>query len=248
VIPEVASPSEVEVAPSERVVVVAAVERELLPLRDLLRRAPRGDEVHLRVTGVGKVSSALETARAVRELRPSRVIQLGCAGSFPSRDVSVGDVVIATEEILGDEGVETPEGFLTLEELGLPSASRGATAVYNRVPTAAPSAALVEALRRRFPDDFKLVTGPLVTVSSASGTDDRARLLESRWQPVAESMEGAAAAVACWMEGLPFHEIRGVSNRAGKRDRASWDVDTACSNAARVTLALLELLRPPCKP
>ena len=220
------------------VLVLAAVERELEPFLQLLDPAWRS-RVQTRVTGVGKISSALETERALTEWQPDRVVQIGCAGAFPASGLEPGDVGLASEEVLADEGVETPEGFLELDVLELPAARRGDAALYNRVPVSLPAPSVLEELRRRTSASFRLATGRFITVSAGSGSEDRVRELESRWQPLLESMEGAAVALVCWERETPFHEIRGVSNRVGPRDRASWDVDTALRNAALTAMELL---------
>jgi futalosine hydrolase len=52
-------------------------------------------------------------------------------------------------------------------------------------------------------------------------------------------MEGFGAALACARLGLPFAEVRGVSNVAGVRDKAAWDVPSAIrasSSAVRAAL------------
>ncbi|MCZ6796066.1 MAG: futalosine hydrolase [Planctomycetota bacterium] len=224
---------------SSSILVLAAVERELQPLERLLDSTTIPG-VRTRLTGVGKVSSAVATERALEELRPARVLLVGCAGAFPSARLEIGDVVVASEEILADEGVETEDGFLTLRDLGLPAARRGERVVYNRIPLCAPSSALVARLQETCADGFRLATGPCATVSTGSATEVRVGELASRWDPLVESMEGAACALVCWTRGVPFQEVRGVSNPLGPRDRSTWDVDAACRNAARAAMALLE--------
>ena len=53
-------------------------------------------------------------------------------------------------------------------------------------------------------------------------------------------MEGVGAALACARLGLPFGEVRGVSNVAGVRDKAAWEIGRAIDAA---TSALLVALR-----
>ena len=42
-----------------------------------------------------------------------------------------------------------------------------------------------------------------------------------------ESMEGAALHFACLQAGLPFLQIRSVSNRVGVRDKSQWQLGPA---------------------
>lgn len=57
--------------------------------------------------------------------------------------------------------------------------------------------------------------------------------LETRYRTVPadiETMEGAAFFEACLAVGLPFAEIRAVSNAVGEEDRSRWDVPLALRN------------------
>lgn len=54
--------------------------------------------------------------------------------------------------------------------------------------------------------------------------------LDDRWRGEAadiESMEGAAFFEACLRRGVPFAEIRAVSNPVGESDRSRWDIPLA---------------------
>jgi purine-nucleoside phosphorylase len=66
---------------------------------------PRGWTVA--TTGIGAISSAVETARLVRELRPSRVLFVGTCGAYDDR-LAVGDLVAAASALA--TSVEEAEG------------------------------------------------------------------------------------------------------------------------------------------
>ena len=78
------------------------------------------------------------------------------------------------------------------------------------------------------------------TVSSCSATDARARELATRSRAAVETMEGAAVALACTAAGVPWVQLRCVSNRTGERSRAGWALDEAVSNVQRATGVLVE--------
>ena len=62
------------------VLVLAAAPIEIAALEELV--AERGSApLEIRVVGVGKVAAALGAERALAELSPSWVLQLGCAGA-----------------------------------------------------------------------------------------------------------------------------------------------------------------------
>jgi futalosine hydrolase len=169
-------------------------------------------------------------------------------------------VVVATEEIFADEGAQSPEGFLDLERLNLPLGRHCGQPLFNRLllrsssPRAPRKAGktpeddelerLVSLYEREltaeFGGRFAVHRGPMATVSTISGTAEAAREIYERWAPLAEAMEGAAAALCCIRVGCPFQEIRGISNFVGDRDRAKWDIPTAIENAAEVAAVSLE--------
>jgi futalosine hydrolase len=227
--------------PLPAVLIVAAVDAELRPVERLLAEAPRRFAPRLAVTGVGKASAAMETAIALREGSPACVLQVGCAGAFPGRGLSPGDVVIADAEVFSDEGVEGPQGFLDLAALGLLASSGPAGRIGNDVPVTRPRAETLEEVTAHARGRFAIRVGRLATVSTGSGTRRRAEEVAARREPLAESMEGAAAALAAWRHGVPFYEVRGISNLAGERDRAAWDIETACERAAEVAVRIIDL-------
>ena len=77
-----------------------------------------------------------------------------------------------------------------------------------------------------------------VTSSTACGTAAGAERLWRRWQPLVESMEGAAAAHICLLYGMPLVELRGISNLVGPRDRSSWQVEAAAERSGKAAVAV----------
>lgn len=77
------------------------------------------------------------------------------------------------------------------------------------------------------------------TSDAVSGDLETAALRHARFDLGVESMEGAAAAQTATLLGLPFAEVRGISNVAGQRDKVSWELPTAARAAAEVLLGAL---------
>jgi len=206
-----------------------------------------GVPVFLSATGVGKSGAAFTAGLLLAGRSFRALVNVGCAGAFPGAGLSPGEVVIADREIFSDEGTLAPEGFLDLEQLSLPAASidpegpaGAAGTIYNLVPIRLPlrlgpaeAAELSKAL------GFPLRVGPLSTASTCSGTGGRAREVAERWGPLAESMEGAALALAALRAGLPFLEVRGISNFTGDRDRGSWQIGLAVERASAAAARLI---------
>jgi futalosine hydrolase len=179
--------------------------------------------------GVGPAAAAAGTARllAVAEAsgRPYRaVLSAGVAGGFPGR-VPVGATVLGVHAVAPDLGAQSPDGFISLDELGLGTTTLPAdpaflTVLANRLPGA--------------------IQGDVVTVSMATGTSGTAAALARRHpNAVAEGMEGYGVACACAITQVPFAELRTISNLIGPRDRAAWRIGDALGalTTAAATLA-----------
>jgi futalosine hydrolase len=65
-------------------------------------------------------------------------------------------------------------------------------------------------------------------------------ILQGKYQADIESMEGAALHFVCLQEGIPFLQIRGISNFVGERNKAKWDLKSAIENSNRVALQILK--------
>jgi futalosine hydrolase len=179
-------------------------------------------------TGVGAVNAAYTLTRFL-EREPTRaVIVCGIAGAYPRAfsegDLGIGSVVCAESECYGDLGADSAGGFLDMQALGFPVIP-GSEPVYNVLPMQ-----IFPAPRRaRF-----------VTMNTCSGRDENARQLEARTGGSVESMEGAAVAHVATLFGIPAGEIRGISNRAGHRDRSTWRVKEAAVAAQKALLVWME--------
>ena len=197
---------------SVRVLVATAVPAE----RDAVARAFTGDGVTVLAAGVGPALAAASTATALTTaaLRASPyglVVSAGIAGGFQP-EAPVGSLVVADEITAADLGAETAEGFVPVTELGFGT-------VTHRPP---------EALVRDLAAAAGARTGAVLTVSTVTGTAERAAALRARHpRALAEAMEGFGVAEAAAAHGVPVLEIRAVSNPVGPRDRAAWRIGEA---------------------
>ncbi|WP_431922702.1 futalosine hydrolase [Micromonospora wenchangensis] len=187
--------------------------------------------VTVRAIGVGPAVAGATTARvlALAEAagRPYRaVVSAGIAGGFAGR-APVGATVLASRSVAADLGAESPTGFIPVDELGMPPELLGGG------PTIDVDPALLGALRAALP---RAVVGAVLTVSTVTGTAASTTALADRHpDAVAEAMEGYAVAVAAAQAGVPFAELRTVSNPVGPRDRDGWrmrEAFTALTEAA----------------
>jgi futalosine hydrolase len=164
------------------------------------------------VGGVGPAAAAAATAaelaRAEAVGRPyGLVVSAGISPAAP-----VGSVAVASAILAADLGAQTPEGFLAVAELG-----------FGRSQHLPPPE-----LSREVADALAAGYGPVLTVSTVTGSAERAAELTGRHLgAVAEAMEGYGVAEAASAAGLPVLEIRAVSNAVGPRDRAAWRIGEA---------------------
>ncbi|GIF51810.1 futalosine hydrolase [Asanoa ferruginea] len=189
-------------------------------------RAGLDDRLTVTAVGVGPAAAAAGTARllALAEAggRPyTGVVFLGIGGGFAGR-VEIGGIAIATRSIAADLGAESPDGFLPIDELGFGTARVDA------------DAGLVATLRAALPD---AALGTVLTVSTVTGTAASTTKLTARFpDAVAEGMEGYG--VGCAAAGLPFAEVRTISNVVGPRDRAAWRIPAALAALTKAAGAL----------
>ena len=179
--------------------------------------------------GVGKVAAAVALAGRIAAARPAVVLLFGVAGAYPLRHrpgaaLAVGDLCLVGADRFADEGVIAPDGFRDLMQLGLGEVGPFAA---DRERTAMAARAL----------GVPVVDG--ATVSTCSGTDAQSALLAARTGAAVETMEGAAAALVCARAGVPFVQLRAISNLTGDRTRGGWDLERAVAAVQRAVRALL---------
>ncbi|NUS57707.1 MAG: futalosine hydrolase, partial [Streptomycetaceae bacterium] len=89
----------------------------------------------------------------------------------------------------------------------------------------------------------QVVEGPVLTVSTVTGSAARAAELTARHPgAAAEAMEGFGVATAAAAAGLPVGELRTVSNAVGPRDRAAWRIPDALKALGTAMAAVLPVL------
>ena len=178
--------------------VCAATEMELEAFGALHREA--GQDSFL--TGVGIPVALAQTLLIAGRLRPSRILNIGIAGAYPSSGLAVGDIVVGTSEVYGDVGFELPEapGFRHIGESPW-------GAFYQQ-----PQPLTV------FPEFAGAATGRGCTVNACTGTEATGRLRERLFGAAFETMEGAAVAQGGIILEVPVCEVRAISNIAADRD------------------------------
>ena len=207
------------------ILLVSATPFEIRPLQEWLNAKFTAQEegifqkngltVRLLVTGIGLTATAWNLGRRLALHPPDLALNVGIAGAF-DRSLQLGDVVHVTSERFGDLGVEEADGrFTDLFELALleptdPPFVNGL--LYNP-----------DAAQYRF---LPPVRG--LTVNKVHGNQASIHAIQQKYPDAqVESMEGAAFFYACLQSGIPFLQIRSISNYVEPRNRAGWQLGLA---------------------
>lgn len=218
------------------ILIVSATELELAPFAAELRAHSR-HQVELLATGVGMVATAAWCSRALAERRYDLALNFGVCGVF-DRQVAPGTVLHVVKDQLAEIGAEDGEAFLTLGELKLQRTDPlrlDGDVVVNPAP----------------PDCSGLTSLPAavgITVNTVHGHERSiARVLErfgasTGGRPLVESMEGAAFMYTCLIHGVPFAQVRAVSNIVERRNRSAWKMEDAVRNLGAAAKRILDSL------
>lgn len=239
------------------IVIIAAVVQEIELLTKALEHSGRvrvggydyieGTIGNLRIIvcagGVGKVNAASTAAVMIDRYQPQLVINVGCAGAYLGSGLSIGNLVVASEEVLADEGVVVAQGWQDLRYMNIPAVEQGGLSCYNVLPLSRHASEKAMQLADYY--GVFLMRGRLATVSTCSGSLQYAAELSQRWNALAENMEGAAVAQICLRNGVNCLEIRGISNMVEERDLKKWDIARAVEGAQRFVLKYLEEMDRP---
>ena len=218
-----------------KIALVAATWHEIAPIQDYLAERlylKNHHQFSLWVTGVGLVNTTYNLTKKIALEKPDLVIQAGIAGSFQPLTHSPGNVVVVKEECLGDLGVqENNETWTDIFDLKLtdpnlfPFKSKRLVNPHNQ---------LLQKL------NLPLVTA--VSVNEITTNPKRIHQLIEQYTPAIESMEGAAFHYVCLNEGIPFIQIRSISNLIGERDKAQWQLHKAIEKLQNTLITLLNKL------
>lgn len=166
------------------------------------------------ITGIGSMSTAYWLTKTIEKHRPHLLIQAGVAGSF-SDNYPPGSLVLVKEEVTGDLGVEENNEFKDVFDMGLPQISGAYTgkSLINEQE---------ELLQR-----YNLPLVKAVTINEITTRAARIQQLQQKYQPVVESMEGAAFHYIALIEKIPYIQLRAVSNMVGERNKLKWKMKEA---------------------
>jgi futalosine hydrolase len=176
------------------------------------------------------LASAVSLTRMLIEDKPDLVIQAGIAGCFDQK-MPLGKLVVVADEMLADMGVEEDGKWKDIFDLKLEKSSYPP---FERRKLANP-----------WVDRFNLLKLPAVTgvtVNTITTGKEKIHQLVKKYDPVIESMEGAALHYACLQAGTPFLQVRALSNYIGERDKSNWLLKESITNLNQALVKLVDKL------
>ncbi len=156
-----------------------------------------GDGFKLAITGVGRTNTALTGSALLQKFNFDDILNVGFGGAFPGSELDIGDLVMGSRAIHGDLGIEDPDGFSGIEDIGYESAP----GVYN--------------IFQLSPLDLDIDMVDIASVSMVSANNERAVEVRDRFDADVETMETSAAAHLGNVYGMNVSALLVISNKAG---------------------------------
>jgi len=223
-----------------RILVVAATAAEVAPFASRLRHTSNrtsrmvrysgaDHELDILVSGVGMVATASWTARELARERYELAVNLGVCGSF-NRTLVPGMVVHVVSDCIAELGAEDGDDFLTVHDLRLLGENEFPFERGRLINASPPPMRALGTLR----------TATGITVNTVHGSGPSIQRVVDRFKPDVESMEGAGFMYAALIQGVPFAQIRAVSNVVERRNRSAWKLDLAIRELGEAAWRLLQ--------
>ena len=196
----------------------AATTKEISPFLHHYRNSDKQQDIDILITGIGLTATPYALAKQINIKRPGIIVQAGIAGCF-NKNLSLGSVVVVKQDTIADLGVVENKQLNTMFDLELiklnqPPFKKGW-------------------LMNPHKDLLQLTTCKAVkavSVNHITTSKQMTGFYETKFQPLIESMEGAALHYVCLMEKIPFLQIRGISNYTGERNKTKWNFKDSIAN------------------
>ena len=213
---------------------VAATAKEIAPFldhyRDTEKRWHIDINIDVLISGIGMTATAYHLTKHFSLKRPDIVIQAGIAGSFDTK-IPLSSVVAVKQDTIADESVIELRKLKTLFNLQLVPQNQFP---YKKGWLINPDRELIKRSK------LKAVRG--ISVNQITTSKKIIQFYKDEFDPVTESMEGAALHYVCLMEKIPFLQIRAISNYIGERNKKNWNMKDSIAKLNNELIRLLENL------
>ena len=212
--------------------VVAATSMEITPFLEQYR-AKRGlfanIEIDVLITGIGLTATTYSLTRQLNIKRPDIVIQAGVGGCFDNA-VPLGSVLAIRQEAVADQSVIELDTLKTMFDLKL--------VPQNQYPYCKGWLVNKSDILKK----VKLKKVKAVSTNEITTSKQKVKFYAATFDPVVESMEGAALHYVCLMEKVPFLQIRSISNYITERNKKNWNMKESITNLNKELIRLLNTL------
>ncbi|OSZ80677.1 hypothetical protein CAP36_05335 [Chitinophagaceae bacterium IBVUCB2] len=210
--------------------VVAATPIEISPFLERYR-ADRDLplNIDILITGIGLTATTYSLTRQLNIKRPDLIIQAGVGGCFDN-SVPLGAVLAIKQEAIADQSVIELDRLRTMFHLKL--------VPQNQYPFSKGWLVNKSELLKKV--KLKKVKG--ISVNEITTSKQKVKFYTETFNPVVESMEGAALHYVCLMEKIPFVQIRSVSNYIAERNKKNWNMKESINNLNNELINLLQQL------
>jgi futalosine hydrolase len=201
----------------KNILVVAATAKEINPFIELTRTGDINN-ADILISGIGLTASTYHLAKQLALKKYDLVIQAGVAGCFDLK-IPLGAVVAVKQDAIADQSVVELARLKTLFDLNLVPQDQYP---YKKGWLINTNKEVLKKTR------LKTVKG--ISVNQISTSKQMIEFYREAFDPVTESMEGAALHYVCLLENTPFVQIRSISNYIGERNKKKWDMMDSIAN------------------
>jgi len=210
----------------KNILVVAATAKEIKPFIQLTRTGDINN-TDILISGIGLTASTYHLAKQVALKKYDLVIQAGVGGCFDLR-IPLGAVVAVKQDAIADQSVVELERLKTLFDLNLVPQDQYP---YKKGWLINPNKEVLKKTK------LKIVKG--ISVNQISTSKQMIKFYRDVFDPVTESMEGAALHYVCLMENVPFVQIRSISNYIGERNKQKWNMMNSIVNLNEALIKII---------
>ena len=209
---------------------VSATAFEISPFLAKYRSANQaGINMDVSVTGIGLISTVYSLMKQISIKKPDIIIQAGIGGCF-DKNIALGSVLAVKKDTIADLGVIEQRELKSLFDMGFIKP--------NRHPFS--NGWLVN--REKVLKSVRLKKVSAVSVNHITTSRSIIDEYRKKFDPVIESMEGAALHYVCLLEKIPFLQLRSVSNYVGERNKKKWLIKESIENLNNELSNLLAIL------
>lgn len=214
-----------------KILVCAATVMEITAFLKEQDHFARKEDIDILITGIGLTATTYHLTRYFSLKKPDLVIQAGVGGCFDKK-LALGSVMAIKQETIADESVVELKSLKTLFDLQLVPQNRFP---YTKGWLINDNTTLLKKTK------LKTVKG--ISVNEITTSKQKIEFYTKVFNPVVESMEGAALHYVCLMEKIPFVQIRSISNYIGERNKEKWNMKESIANLNKELLNLLKKVR-----